>query len=242
MADCELFGLNAGAHHSVNALFHTANAVLLFCLLFRLTGALVAQRVCRRAVRLASAARGIRRLDFRTQGCVEHVFRAADAAGLRALCAKSRGSRVESRGQMRRSALSVSLDFLLALALFFFALGLMSKPMLVTLPFVMLLLDYWPLQRVQLSTAAVEVAKTARLQPPAPGCWRNGRSFCSRRFRASSLFWRNATERRSMTLQQFPLHLAICQCADCLRTVSGENFWPVGSGRLLPAAQSSVLA
>ena len=40
MADCELFGLNPGAHHLVNVLFHTANAVLLFLLLLRLTGAL----------------------------------------------------------------------------------------------------------------------------------------------------------------------------------------------------------
>src|ERR1700690_2237945 len=40
MMDCEWFGLNAGAHHSVNLLFHVANAVLLLLLLFRLTHAL----------------------------------------------------------------------------------------------------------------------------------------------------------------------------------------------------------
>ncbi|MGA2788910.1 MAG: hypothetical protein ABSF60_15425, partial [Verrucomicrobiota bacterium] len=40
MTDCELFGMNAGAQHYVNVLFHTANAVLLLLLLFRLTGAL----------------------------------------------------------------------------------------------------------------------------------------------------------------------------------------------------------
>jgi hypothetical protein len=40
MADCELFGLNPGAHHLVNVLFHTANVVLLFLLLLRLTGEL----------------------------------------------------------------------------------------------------------------------------------------------------------------------------------------------------------
>jgi hypothetical protein len=40
MLDCELFGLNAGAHHLTNVLFHTANAVLLLILLLRLTGAL----------------------------------------------------------------------------------------------------------------------------------------------------------------------------------------------------------
>ena len=82
MLDCELFGLNAGAHHSVNVLFHAANAVLLLLLLFRLTGALWPSAFVAALVRLASAARGIRRLDFRTQGRVEHLFRAADAAGL----------------------------------------------------------------------------------------------------------------------------------------------------------------
>jgi len=40
MADCELFGLNPGAHHLVNVLFHTANVVLLLVLLLRLTGEL----------------------------------------------------------------------------------------------------------------------------------------------------------------------------------------------------------
>ena len=89
MLDCELFGLNAGAQHFVNVLFHAANAVLLFALLLRLTNALWPARVRRRAVRVASAARGIRRVDCRAQGRVEHVLRAADAAGLRALRAKS---------------------------------------------------------------------------------------------------------------------------------------------------------
>ena len=40
MLDCELFGLNPGAHHLVNVLFHAANVVLLFALLLRLTSAL----------------------------------------------------------------------------------------------------------------------------------------------------------------------------------------------------------
>ena len=45
---------------------------------------------------------------------------------------------------------------LYALALLLFALGLMSKPMLVTVPFVLLLLDYWPLQRLQLPRFRVQ--------------------------------------------------------------------------------------
>jgi tetratricopeptide (TPR) repeat protein len=64
-------------------------------------------------------------------------------------------SRVESRRSSASTA-TPALDprpstFDYSLALIFFALGLMSKPMLVTLPFVMLLLDFWPLQRFSLS-------------------------------------------------------------------------------------------
>ena len=50
-----------------------------------------------------------------------------------------------------------------SLALFFFALGLMSKPMIVTLPFVLLLLDYWPLARVQIMKQNLEARNLARL-------------------------------------------------------------------------------
>ena len=57
---------------------------------------------------------------------------------------------------------SVALDY--SLALFFFACGLMSKPMLVTWPFVMLLLDYWPLHRFGLSTLNPQLSS---LEPPA---------------------------------------------------------------------------
>ena len=59
---------------------------------------------------------------------------------------KMRAKIEKSRACLSQSSVP-SFDY--ALALVFFALGLMSKPMLVTLPFVMLLLDYWPLQRLQ---------------------------------------------------------------------------------------------
>ena len=57
----------------------------------------------------------------------------------------------------------VSRSTLYALSLLFFALGLMSKPMLVTVPFVLLLLDYWPLQRFELNTQGPTLRKILRL-------------------------------------------------------------------------------
>ena len=150
MLDCELFGLNAGAHHSVNLLLHAANAVLLFGLLLRLTNALrpsafVAALFAWHPLHVESVAWISERKD------VLSTFFALLTLLAYTRYAQKR-SRVESRESMAKSSVP-ALDprpstFDYALALIFFALGLMSKPMLVTLPFVMLLLDYWPLQRV----------------------------------------------------------------------------------------------
>jgi protein O-mannosyl-transferase len=143
MTDCELFGLNPAAHHFVNVLFHAANTALLFMLLLRLTG-------LRRDVAASSAQAGA-------------LWPAAFIAALFAW----HPLHVESVAWIaeRKDLLSTFFALLALLsytryvkencrrsfwfALIFSALGLMSKPMLVTLPFVMLLLDYWPLQRFQ---------------------------------------------------------------------------------------------
>ena len=128
MADCELFRQNPGGHHLVNVLFHTANAVLLFILLLRLTGALwpcafVAALFAWHPLHVESVAWISERKD------VLSTFFALLALLSYAAYAQ----------ENRRRHYWFSLVF--------FALGLMSKPMLVTLPFVMMLLDYWPLQR-----------------------------------------------------------------------------------------------
>jgi hypothetical protein len=136
MLDCELFGVNAGAQHYVNVLFHTANAVLLLLLLFRLTGALwpgafVAALFAWHPLPVESVAWIAQRKNV-----LSTFF------GLLALSAYARFAQKRAREPSSRL---FTLDY--SLALIFYALGLMSKPMLVTLPFVMLLLDYWPLQR-----------------------------------------------------------------------------------------------
>jgi tetratricopeptide (TPR) repeat protein len=128
MMDCQLFGLNPGAHHLVNVLFHAANAALLFTLLLRSTGALwpaafIAALFAWHPLHVESVAWISERKD------VLSTFFALLTLLSYAKFAKENCQR----------------DFWFALI--FFALGLMSKPMLVTLPFVLLLLDYWPLQR-----------------------------------------------------------------------------------------------
>ena len=128
MLDCQLYGLNPGMHHTTNLILHILNSLLLFLVFKQMTGAL---------------------------------WRSAFVAALFAL----HPINVESVAWVaeRKNVLSTFFWMLTMLAytnysrrkglwrylltLFMFLLGLMCKPMLVTLPFVLLLLDYWPLQR-----------------------------------------------------------------------------------------------
>jgi protein O-mannosyl-transferase len=138
MMDCELFGVKPASHHLVNVAFHTINVVLLFLLLCRLTGA-----VYRSAV--VAALFALHPLHVESVAWVsERKDILSTFFGLLTLLAYA--------GFVRRSKTKDPRSKIFyAAALVFFALGLLSKPMLVTWPFVLLLLDFWPLQRLQLS-------------------------------------------------------------------------------------------
>ena len=138
MLDCQLFGPHPGGHHLMNLFLHTANTLLLFALFRRMTGApwrsaLVAAFFAWHPLHVESVAWIAERKDV-----LSTLF------GLLALCAYARYVQ-DSKAQSPKSKIAYGL------ALFFFALGLMSKPMLVTLPFVLLLLDFWPLGRMQIA-------------------------------------------------------------------------------------------
>jgi len=129
MIDCQLFGTNAGRHLLVNALIHLANTLLIFWLLFRTTharwpSAMVAALFALHPLHVESVAWASERKDT-----LSTFF------GLLSLIAYVRYTEAPS---IRRYAW-VAITF---------ALGLLAKPMLVTWPFVMLLLDYWPLDRM----------------------------------------------------------------------------------------------
>jgi Tfp pilus assembly protein PilF len=129
MIDCQLFGTNAGRHLLVNALIHVANTLLIFWLLFRTTharwpSAMVAALFALHPLHVESVAWASERKDT-----LSTFF------GLLSLIAYVRYTEAPS---IRRYAW-VAITF---------ALGLLAKPMLVTWPFVMLLLDYWPLDRM----------------------------------------------------------------------------------------------
>jgi protein O-mannosyl-transferase len=128
MLDVALFGLNPGAHHLVNLLFHIANTILLFLAINRMTGArwrsaLVAALFALHPLHVESVAWVSERKDVL---CT--LFWMLTMLGY------ARYARMPSF----RTYLLVLIPFIL---------GLMAKPMLVTLPFVLLLLDFWPLAR-----------------------------------------------------------------------------------------------
>src|SRR5947208_13669930 len=143
--DCQLFRERAGAHHLVSVVFHAANTLLLFLVLGRMTGALWRSA-------LVAALFGLHPLHVESVAWVSE--RKDVLSGLFFLLTLwayaeyvSGVRRIRPAGPIGPIRLTnyraCALWYLFAL--FFFALGLMSKPMLVTLPFILLLLDYWPL-------------------------------------------------------------------------------------------------
>jgi tetratricopeptide (TPR) repeat protein len=130
MLDCQLFGLRAGAHHVVNVLWHAANSVLLFLVLRQMTGSLwrsafVAALFAVHPLRAESVAWVSERKDVLSG----FFFLLAIGAYVRHVRQPSRAG---------YNAVVV-----------LFALGLLAKSMVATLPFVLLLLDYWPLGRLR---------------------------------------------------------------------------------------------
>lgn len=136
MLDCEIYGLNPRGHHLTNVVLHVLNTILLFGLLKRTTGELwpsawVAALFAWHPLHVESVAWVAERKDL-----LSTLFFMFTLGAYASYTAKA-------QARNPRSGLYYGL------ALLFFAMGLMSKPMLVTLPFVLLLLDYWPLGRFE---------------------------------------------------------------------------------------------
>ena len=150
--DCHLYSLDAGKHHQTNVILHAVNAVLLFWVLLRATG---------------------------------YVGRSAMVAALFAL----HPINVESVVWIseRKNVLSM-LFFLLALGAYrwyalrprvgrysavalLFAMGLMSKPQVITFPFLLLLWDYWPLRRMSAENEAASGTLTRAVLPLRSFWW-----------------------------------------------------------------------
>jgi len=134
MADCELFGLNAGAHHLVNVFFHALNTVLLFLFLRRATGALwpsafVASLFALHPLHVESVVWAAERKDV-----LSTTFWMLTLTAY---------ARYTDRGSLKWAVATTTL----------LGLGLMAKSMAVTLPCVLVLLDYWPFGRLDVAPA-----------------------------------------------------------------------------------------
>jgi tetratricopeptide (TPR) repeat protein len=130
MLDVQLYGMNPASHHLTNVLFHILNTLLLFFILRRMTGELwrssfVAVLFALHPLHVESVAWVAERKDV-----LSTFFWMLTLWGY--------ARYVEQPGVYR---------YLLVLT--FFILGLLAKPMVITLPFVLLLLDFWPLDRLQ---------------------------------------------------------------------------------------------
>ncbi len=149
MTDCQFFGVNPAAHHLINVAFHVANAVLLLWLLELLTGkfwrsAFVAAVFALHPLRVESVAWAAERKDV----LCAFFFLLTLLMYVRHVRAQMAGTKPRIGTHLR-------------LALLFYLLALLAKPMVVTLPVVLLLLDFWPLRRVssfkfQVSSLVVE--------------------------------------------------------------------------------------
>jgi cytochrome c-type biogenesis protein CcmH/NrfG len=165
MLDCQLFGLNPTGHHLTSLFLHTLNTVLLFAVLRRMTGrrgpsAMVAALFALHPLQVESVAWVAERKNV-LSAFFFMLTLWAYARHAEVQTPKSKIQSQESNVQTQEPAsglgphasrftLHISRFYLLSLS--FFALGLMSKPSLVPLPFVLLLLDYWPLARLQVQS------------------------------------------------------------------------------------------
>jgi protein O-mannosyl-transferase len=135
MADCQFFGLNPTGHHAVSVLLHAINAVLLFLLLNKATG-------CRWRSLCVAGLFALHPLNVETVAWIsERKSLLSMLFSLIALAYYGWYARApeQARAVRWRCYLGV---------LLFFALALLSKPMAVTLPLVLLILDYWPFERL----------------------------------------------------------------------------------------------
>jgi hypothetical protein len=157
--DCQLFGLNAGGHHLTSVMIHAINAVLLFLLLRRTTG----ERSLSFLVAVLFAVHPFN---------VESVAWVAERKNVLStmfllLTLATYGWYARSPNWSRYLAVAA-----------IFVYGLASKPMLVTLPALLVLLDYWPLQRIERWIPASRSFPVPQV-PAARLLRKNCRCFCS---------------------------------------------------------------
>jgi tetratricopeptide (TPR) repeat protein len=217
MLDCQLYGLDPAGHHFTNVLFHTIAAVLLFLVLRQMTGSLwrsafVAALFAIHPLHVESVAWISERKDV-----LSAIF------FMLTLGAYTRYARVASV----KSYL---------LLFFLFALGLMSKAMLVTVPFVLLLLDYWPLGRI----THVRFPKALDRQPASGSQWPVIRRLLAEKVplfvlsALSSVVTLFTQFQSTATMSQLPLSWRVNNAVVTYVVYVWQMFWPVRLAAFYP--------
>jgi len=222
MLDCTLFGLNPGLHHLINLILHTANCLLLFVVLKLMTGAcwrsaFVAMLFALHPVNVDTVAWVAERKNvlstlFWMLSLLTYVYYARQPNFFKYL-----------------------------LTLLCFALGLLTKPMLVTLPFLLLLLDYWPLGRIQSGPLGVDT--NAKAEKSVSGYMKLP---VSRLLFEKSFFLILAVivivlstavlqqQEKLITLESVPMKLRIANALVSYISYIGKMIWPQNLAVLYP--------
>jgi len=212
MMDCQLFGLKPGRHHLTGLLFHTANTVLLFFVLLRLAknlwpAAVVAALFAWHPFHVESVAWVAERKDVLS--CFFFLL---------TLWAYLRYT--EKPSFARYAVMAVM-----------FALGLMAKPMIVTLPFVLLLLDFWPLGRIKFgNTSTVPPGKPSA----SPPFWPQARKLVLEKIPLFAMaaavsaisFHVTKTGGAVMSTEHLPLGARLVNAVVSYATYVVKTFWP----------------
>jgi tetratricopeptide (TPR) repeat protein len=201
MLDCQLYGLQAGGHHLTNVLLHAAVAMLLFLVLWRMTGdcwpaAFAAAVFAIHPLRVESVAWVAERKDI----LCGLFFMLTLGAYRTYACRPFSGARY-------------------ALVLALFGLGLMAKPMLVSLPLVLLLLDYWPLDRMSWQSWRGLVVEKVPLLALAAACG------------AVTVF---AQDTAIATDELLPISTRLANASVSCVAYLGQFFYPVGLAAFYP--------
>lgn len=219
MVDVQVFGVNSARHHLVNVAFHGANSVLLFLLLARITGAFWPSA-------LVAALFGLHPLHVESVAWVsERKDLLSTLFWLLTVGAYARYAEARSKSENRNSKTEIRTRPALwyGVALVLFTVGLMSKPMVVTLPFVLLLLDYWPLQRLQFEVGG------SKLKTVLPLLWEKTPFLC---LAVISSIVTLMAQQKAMTPYPFGIRLenALVSYGGYVRAM----FWPAGLAPIYP--------
>ncbi|MCX5878494.1 MAG: tetratricopeptide repeat protein [Deltaproteobacteria bacterium] len=227
MADVELFGLDPGRHHLSNVFLHTINALLLFALLLHMSGAMwrsffVALVFALHPLHVESVAWATSRKDVLSTFFLFLTIWAY-------------------HGYTKKQTV---IRYLLVLMPY--GLSLMSKPMLVTLPFILLLMDFWPLRRLHLPEPASRKKKKGK-RPTAvekPGSSAVSLVLEKLPFLGLALictlavsFLRTAGE-PFLGFEMRPLTLRMANALVSYVSYLGQTIWPMNLGAFYPFPRS----